>query len=254
MTWSLSRRQALAAGVLAIPTLASFRQRVRAQAGPRRLDRVVDDAIAPIMAKNRVPGMAVAVTARGQRSLSYYGVASKESGQKVTPDTLFEIGSISKTFTATLAGLAQARGALALADPASKYLPALAGSSFDGISLLDLATYTAGGLPLQFPDDVTDQDRMIAYFKRWRPAYAPGTRRLYSNPSIGLFGYLAARSMGEPFEDLMERKLFPALGLAHTFIRVPPGQMGHYAQGYTMKDDRPDPQARPACSTRKPMA
>ncbi len=79
---------------------------------------------------------------------------------------------------------------------------------------------------------------MIAYFKGWRPAYAPGTRRLYSNPSIGLFGYLAARSMGEPFEDLLERQLFPALGLSRTYIRVPRDQMANYAYGYA-KDDKP---------------
>jgi beta-lactamase class C len=235
---SLSRRQALAGGVLAIPALASLSKRARAQSGRGQIDRVVDAAIRPVMARNRVPGMAVAVTARGERSLFHYGVAVKASGQKVTQDTLFEIGSLSKTFTATLAGLAQARGALALADPASKYLPALAGSSFDAISLRDLATYTAGGLPLQFPDDVTDDAEMIAYFKGWRPAYPPGTRRLYSNPSIGLFGYLAARSLGEPFGDLMARTLFPALGVRRTYIRVPRDQMAHYAYGYA-QDDKP---------------
>jgi beta-lactamase class C len=181
--------------------------------------------------------MAVAVTVRGKRSLFHYGVASRESGQKVTDDTLFEIGSLSKTFTATLAGLALARGVLALADPASKYLPALAGGSFDDISLLDLATYTAGGLPLQFPDDVTDEAQMTAYFKNWRPAFAPGTRRLYSNPSIGLAGYLVAKSMGAPFDDLMQRELFPALGLARTYIKVPRAQMDHYAYGYAKADE-----------------
>jgi beta-lactamase class C len=79
---------------------------------------------------------------------------------------------------------------------------------------------------------------MIAYFKGWRPTDAPGTHRLYSNPSIGLFGYLAARSMGEPFEDLMERRLFPALGLHRTYIRVPQERMHDYAYGYA-KGDKP---------------
>ncbi|MGH6835656.1 MAG: class C beta-lactamase [Methylocella sp.] len=234
----MSRRQALAGSLLAIPALAPLSQRARAQTGRNLIDRVVHEAIGPVMEGNHVPGMAVAVTAQGKRSLFHYGVASKESGQRVTEDTLFEIGSLSKTFTATLACLAQARGALALSDNASKYWPALAGSSFDEISLLDLATYTAGGLPLQFPDDVTDQDKMISYFKSWRPAYAAGTRRLYSNPSVGLFGYLAARSMGEPFDDLLERKLLPALGLHRTYIRVPRGELGNYAYGYS-KDDKP---------------
>ena len=231
----VSRRQALAAPLLVIPALGLT---AAARADPSQIGPIIDRAIKPIMEKNRVLGMAVAVTVQGRRSLSYYGVASKESGQRVTKDTLFEIGSLSKTFTATLASLAQTRGDLALSDKASKYLPALAGSRFDDISLLELATYTAGGLPLQFPGNVTDQDQMIAYFKRWRPVYAPGTRRLYSNPSIGLFGYLAAARMGAPFDDLMKRQLFPALGLTRTYIRVPDDQMRHYAYGYA-SDDKP---------------
>ncbi|MFT4183270.1 MAG: beta-lactamase [Rhizobium sp.] len=198
-----------------------------------RLERAVDDAVHPLMAKSGVPGMAIGVTVEGKRYVFNYGVASRESGQKVTGDTLFEIGSISKTFTATLASYAATRGTLSFSDKASKYMPALAGSSFDKISLLDLGTYTAGGLPLQFPDSVTGQDSMVAYFRGWRPAYAPGTHRLYSNPSIGLFGHLAAASLGEPFDVLMERKIFPGLGLSHTYIHVPGDQMGNYAYGYS---------------------
>ena len=206
--------------------------------GQNFLEQAVNDAIKPTMRENNIPGVAVAVTIEGKRYFFNYGVASKESGQKVAEDTIFEIGSISKTFTATLASYAQLRGTLSFSDNASKHLPALAGSSFDKISLLDLATYTAGGLPLQFPDDVTDQKTTIGYYRDWRPIYPTGTHRLYSNPSIGLFGYLAARSMGKPFDDLMEQTLFPALRLAHTYIKVPRDQMGDYAYGYS-KNGKP---------------
>ena len=112
----------------------------------------------------------------------------------MTPETLFEIGSVSKTFTATLAGYALAQDKMRLDDRASQHWPALQGSRFDGISLLDLATYTAGGLPLQFPDSVQkDQAQIRDYYRQWQPTYAPGSQRRYSNPSIGLFGYLAAQ-------------------------------------------------------------
>lgn len=198
-----------------------------------RIESLVSAAIGPVMEEHEIPGMAVGVTLRGQRYLFTYGVASIESGQAVAEDTLFEIGSISKTFTATLAAYAEARGALSLSDSASSHLPALAGSSFDTISLRDLGTYTAGGLPLQFPDAVGNQEAMIAYFRSWRPAYAPGSHRLYSNPSLGLFGYLAAASLGKPFSDIMEQKLLPALGLTETYVQVPPDRMGRYAPGYT---------------------
>lgn len=237
MTLTWSRRQALAASLLAIPTLAAFRSEGRA-ASSGELDRIVAKAIKPVMKEHNVPGMAVAITLRGKRHFYNFGVASKASGQKVSEDTLFEIGSISKTFTATLGAYAQATGALSLSDAASKYLPALAGSTFDRISLLDLATYTAGGLPLQFPDTVTDQDKMIAYFKNWQPAYPAGSYRRYSNPSIGLFGYLAARSLNQPFDEVMEGKIFPALGLTRSYIKVPRDQMGRYAYG-TSKSGKP---------------
>lgn len=238
MTLLLSRRQVLAGSLLAVPAHACVRAGAQAQTDQGALHRVVHAAIGPVMEENDVAGMAVAVTLQARRYFFNFGIASKQSGQNVTENTIFEIGSISKTFTALLASYAQVRGALSLSDNASKYLPALASSSFDSISLLDLGTYTAGGLPLQFPDGVTDQEKMIAYYRSWHPAFAPGTHRLYSNPSIGLFGHLAARSLGKPFDDLMEQELFPALGLSRTFIRVPRDRMADYASGYT-NDGKP---------------
>ena len=198
-----------------------------------RLERAVNEIVRPLMKENDVPGMAIALTVKGKRYVFNYGVASKESGQKVTNDTIFELGSISKTFTAALGSYAQVRGKLSFSDKATKYMPELAGSSFERISLLDLATYSAGGLPLQFPSDVTDQDKMVAYYRKWHPTFAPGTYRQYSNPSIGLFGYLAAQAVGEPFDKLMQEKILPGLGLRHTYVRVPPAEMANYAYGYS---------------------
>ncbi len=182
--------------------------------------------------------MAVAVTVGGENYFINYGVASKESGQIVTNETIFEIGSVSKTFTATLASYAEESGALSLSDRASQYLPSLRGSSFDNISLLDLGTYTAGGLPLQFPNYVDSHQKMIDYFYNWKPTYSAGTHRLYSNPSIGLFGYLAARSMGKSYEDLLESKLFTEMGLRSSHISIPQEQMSNYAYGYD-KEGKP---------------
>ncbi|MFO7054649.1 beta-lactamase, partial [Pseudomonas aeruginosa] len=137
------------------------------------------------------------------------------------------------------AGYALTQDKMRLDDRASQHWPALQGSHFDGISLLDLATYTAGGLPLQFPDSVQkDQAQIRDYYRQWQPTYAPGSQRRYSNPSIGLFGYLAARSLGQPFERLMEQQVFPALGLEQTHLDVPEAALAQYAQGYG-KDDRP---------------
>ncbi|HBO3705498.1 TPA: beta-lactamase, partial [Pseudomonas aeruginosa] len=226
-------------GIAASTLLFATTPAIAGEAPADRLKALVDAAVQPVMKANDIPGLAVAISLKGEPHYFSYGLASKEDGRRVTPETLFEIGSVSKTFTATLAGYALAQDKMRLDDRASQHWPALQGSRFDGISLLDLATYTAGGLPLQFPDSVQkDQAQIRDYYRQWQPTYAPGSQRLYSNPSIGLFGYLAARSLGQPFERLMEQQLFPALGLEQTHLAVPEAALAQYAQGYG-KDDRP---------------
>jgi beta-lactamase class C len=201
------------------------------------IESAVNAAVKPVMQTQGIAGMAVAVTANGKQHFFNYGVASKESAKPVTENTLFEIGSVSKTYTATLAAYAQASGKLSFSTKASQVLPALRGSALDNISMLQLGTYSAGGMPLQFPAQFDSADKMLSYYQQWKPAYAPGSHRLYSNPSIGLFGYLAAHSMGQPFDQLMENTLLPKLGLKHTFFKVPQEQMGLYAQGYNKQGE-----------------
>ncbi|EPL5707597.1 PDC family class C beta-lactamase [Pseudomonas aeruginosa] len=226
-------------GIAASTLLFATTPAIAGEAPADRLKALVDAAVQPVMKANDIPGLAVAISLKGEPHYFSYGLASKEDGRRVTPETLFEIGSVSKTFTATLAGYALAQDKMRLDDRASQHWPALQGSRFDGISLLDLATYTAGGLPLQFPDSVQkDQAQIRDSYRQWQPTYAPGSQRLYSNPSIGLFGYLAARSLGQPFERLMEQQVFPALGLEQTHLDVPEAALAQYAQGYG-KDDRP---------------
>ncbi|MEW3927256.1 PDC family class C beta-lactamase [Pseudomonas aeruginosa] len=226
-------------GIAASTLLFATTPAIAGEAPADRLKALVDAAVQPVMKANDIPGLAVAISLKGEPHYFSYGLASKEDGRQVTPETLFEIGSVSKTFTATLAGYALAQDKMRLDDRASQHWPALQGSRFDGISLLDLATYTAGGLPLKFPDSVQkDQAQIRDYYRQWQPTYAPGSQRLYSNTSIGLFGYLAARSLGQPFERLMEQQVFPALGLEQTHLDVPEAALAQYAQGYG-KDDRP---------------
>lgn len=142
------------------------------------------------------------------------------------------MGSVSKTFTATLACYAQLSGKLSFDDHPSRYMPQLRGSAIDAATLLDLGTFTAGGLPLQFPDDVSNDEQMPAYFRNWTPDAAPGKQRRYSNPSIGLLGHITALALKADFADAVEKQLFPALGLKHSYVRVPDKAMANYAWGY----------------------
>src|SRR4051812_30863628 len=118
-------------------------------------------AVQPGMERHGTPGMAVAIVINGQSYVFNYGLASKESGTPVGSHTLFEIGSVTKTFTATLTSYAQVTGRLSLSDHVSKYFPALQGSRFGEVTLLNLGTHTPGGLPLQVPNDVTNDDQLI---------------------------------------------------------------------------------------------
>jgi beta-lactamase class C len=72
-------------------------------------------------------------------------------------------------FNATLAGYAQATGKLSLDDHPAQYFPALKNTAVNNATLLNLGTYTAGGFPLQFPDQVIEQQDMLKYFQTWQP-------------------------------------------------------------------------------------
>ena len=205
------------------PALASSADR-------ERLAAIVDEAFGSLMRKHQVPGLAVAVTIGGKHHFFNYGVASLETREPVTEHT--EIGSVSKTYTATLGGYALATGKLSLEDKPSMYVAELAGSAVDQATILNLATYTAGGLPLQFPQGVGNDRDAISYIAAWKPEAEPGTVRRYSNPSIGLFGHLTAEALGGDFADLLETQIFRRLALTHTFVRVPEDSMASYAWGY----------------------
>ena len=197
-----------------------------------RLQAEVDAVIRPLMKEQDIAGMAVAVYVNGQAHYFSYGVASKADGKAVTADTLFEIGSLSKTYTATLAALASAEGKLDLEAPARRYQPALAGAPLGDASVLEFGAYSADCLPLQFPDEVQSSEQALAFFRNWQPRTEHGTQRCYSNPSLGLFGDLAARAQQRPFAEVMAQHLLAQMGLRHTYLQVPQSAQGLYAQGY----------------------
>jgi beta-lactamase class C len=197
-----------------------------------RLKAITDAAIKPVMEKNGIPGLAVGISVDGENHVFTYGVMSKTTGQPVTPQTIFELGSISKTFTVTLSTYAETQGKLSLSGKVEDYLPSMKGKPFGDVTLMHLGTHTAGGFPLQVPDNVKTEPQLLAYLKAWKPAYKAGTHRTYANPSIGMLGYVTAKAMGQSYDSAMQDVLFPALGLKSTFTVVPKAKMADYAQGY----------------------
>lgn len=219
---------AMLSAILLTPALAADEARLKA---------ITDAAIKPIMEKNGIPGLAVGISVDGESYIFTYGAMSKSTGQPVTAETLFELGSISKTFTAILATYAEANGHLSLSGRVKDYLPGMKGSAFGDVTLTHLGTHTAGGFPLQVPDNVKTETQLLAYLKSWKPSYGAGTHRTYANPSIGMLGYITAKAMGQGYDAAMQDTLFPALGLKDTFTVVPKAKLANYAQGYTRNDE-----------------
>lgn len=201
------------------------------------LDNYLDTLVKPVMDKNKIPGLSIALTIGGKHTFFNYGLASKADQIEVTNKTLFELGSISKTFTATLASLSQVNGTLNFSDPVSKYMPELKNTTFDQIKLYNLGTHTAGGFTLQLPDDVTNNQQLIHYYKTWKPDYPVSTQRMYTNPSIGLLGVIVGKTMKQPFTKAMTENIFAKMGLNNTFYAVPAEKMSQYAFGYNKNDE-----------------
>ncbi|WP_312191238.1 CMY2/MIR/ACT/EC family class C beta-lactamase [Leclercia sp.] len=220
-------KKSLLCALLALLSGSAFATTEEAQ-----IAKVVNPTITALMKAQAIPGMAVAVVYQGKPYFFTWGQADVAGNKPVTRQTLFELGSVSKTFTGVLGGDAVARGEIALSDPASKYWSALSGKQWEGITLLHLATYTAGGLPLQVPDNVTDAASLEKYYQTWHPEWAPGTKRQYANASIGLFGTLAVKPSKLNFEQALTRRVLQPLNLTHTWVTVPASEQANYAWGY----------------------
>jgi CubicO group peptidase (beta-lactamase class C family) len=200
---------------------------------PRKVNQIVNKTIQELMQKNSIPGIAVAILYQGHHRYFTYGVINVEHNIPVTEHSLFEIGSVSKTFTGVLGGDTLARGEINLNDPARYYWPALIASQWNTINLLQLATYTAGGLPWKIPAHITNESSLLDFYNTWKPDWEPGVKRLYGDASIGLFGILAIRPSGMSFEKALKTRVLQHLKMNNTWVNVPEEYQRHYSWGYS---------------------
>lgn len=202
----------------------------------QEIKKLVDQNFKPLLDKYDVPGMAVGVIQNNKKYETYYGLQSVQDKKAVNSSTIFELGSVSKLFTATAGGYAKNKGKISFDDTPGKYWKELKKTPIDQVNLLQLATYTSGNLALQFPDEVQTDQQVLTFFKDWKPKNPIGEYRQYSNPSIGLFGKVVALSMNKPFDQVLEKTIFPDLGLKHSYVNVPKTQMQNYAFGYNQEN------------------
>lgn len=194
------------------------------------------------------PGAAViGVVAEGERSVRGFG-AVDSSGAPPTAQTLFEIGSVTKTFTGLLLADAIERGLMQPDDPLRSFLPdSLAWSAPDGapITLAQLATHRSGlpRLPsnLQASALANPQDPYANYSVRdlhafldgYTPPRAPGAGYTYSNLGTGLLGHVLAHRADTSFAALVQSRIADPLGLSDTRIDLTSEQQSRFAQGHT---------------------
>ncbi|WP_139846259.1 ADC family extended-spectrum class C beta-lactamase [Acinetobacter baumannii] len=223
----------------------------------QEIKKLVDQNFKPLLEKYDVPGNRHRVIQNNKKYEMYYGLQSVQDKKAVNSSTIFELGSVSKLFTATAGGYAKNKGKISFDDTPGKYWKELKNTPIDQVNLLQLATYTSGNLALQFPDEVKTDQQVLTFFKDWKPKNSIGEYRQYSNPSIGLFGKVVALSMNKPFDQVLEKTIFPALGLKHSYVNVPKTQMQNYAFGYNQENQpirvNPGPLDAPAYSVKSTL-
>ena len=167
-----------------------------------------------------------------------------QGGEAFGGDTVFEIGSISKVFTALILADMANKGEVALDDPAEKYLPAGARMPARGgrkITLRDLSTHMSA-LP-RLPDNMPFGDpadpyadyteaMMLEFLGRYELPRDIGAQAEYSNFGVGLLGYLLGRAAGSDYETLLRERITGPLGMADTSVALSAGQQARFAPGY----------------------
>ncbi|WP_159050795.1 serine hydrolase domain-containing protein [Streptomyces sp. IMTB 1903] len=202
-------------------------------------------------------GVVVAAVADGAVEIRGAGSTGTREGRTPGPDTLFEIGSVTKPFTAlALARLASA-GTAGLDEPLADLLPAgTAVPSRDGrqISLQHLATHTSGlprlprgtlrqallGRTKADPYAHCTADSLLSGLARTRLGAVPGKRFRYSNLGAGLLGLALAHRAGTDYESLITREICAPLGMTDTVVTVDGARCGRCAQGHARRG-RPVP-------------
>ena len=183
------------------------------------------------------------ITPQGRRVISH-GAFAQGDPRRLDGDTVFEIASVGKVFTAlALADMVQ-RGEVALDDPVAKYLPPSVTMPERGgrpITLLDLATHTSGlpRMPTNFaPSDPANPyadytvEQLYAFLSGYALTRDIGSQYAYSNLGYGLLGNVLARRAGMDYETLVASRISKPLGLASTAITLPPNLAARLAQGH----------------------
>jgi CubicO group peptidase (beta-lactamase class C family) len=198
----------------------------------------VGDFVNAYLKKKQVPGCAVMVRHNGKVVLAAgYGFANLEHKVPVTPQTVFQSGSVGKQFTAMAIMLLIEEQKLALEDPISKYLDVP--ENWSAIRVRHLLTHTSGlG---DYPESFSLQrdytgDELLKMITAQPLAFAPGEKWSYSNLGYVTLGILIHKVSGEFYCDLLQERVFAPLGMSHTRVISEADIIPNRAAGYRLKD------------------
>lgn len=210
---------------------------------------LTDDEIRAIL-KDRIDrahrgvGIVVGIVDEKETRVIGYGKASADSTATVDGDTVFEIGSITKTFTATLLAHMVEKGMVSLDDPVQKHLPATVKVPMRGgkqITLADLSSHISG-LP-RMPGNFTPKDwanpyvdytvaQMFEFISGYTLPRDIGEKVDYSNLGVALLGQALAYRAGKDYETLVREVILEPLKMKNTSIKFTPWMQQRLARGH----------------------
>jgi serine-type D-Ala-D-Ala carboxypeptidase/endopeptidase len=210
-------------------------------ATPPTLPPRVDVAARQRVENGEYPALIIALVDGGHSYVYAYGKLG--NGKLPDADTVFEIGSITKTFTATLLAQAVTKNQLRLDQPIATLLPGFRIPARDGkqITLGDLAMQDSGlpRMPTNIqsgnPDDPYvdyDKDKLKAFLATYSLPRDPGAKYEYSNLGAALLGYALGQHAGSNYESLLRQQIFISLGMSSSAVTTDADMQGRLAQGH----------------------
>ena len=202
--------------------------------------RLIDHVTEQFIANNHLTGAAIALVRGKHITYCNYGYSDLEHHHKVTQNTLFDIASITKTVTATIAAIAYLDGKYDLYKPITHYVPALTNPYYNKVTGIHLLTHTAN-IPLNFPVTTTESDLMRSLNALpFSTMTQPGVFYVYSNPGIALVGIALQHVYHHSYQEIAQTLLLNKLDMHDTFTNVPTTFKGLVAEEFD-QNNKPTP-------------